>query len=92
MFMEEIKETEKVLNPITETSSIIDKADAVAKRMEEANKRAEELLTRQEAIAARMMLSGKSEAGMPHKTAEQIEKEKLDEEVAQSMKKFGYSR
>lgn len=78
----------KVIEPIVETTSIIDKADAVALRMEAANKKAEELLIRQEAIAARMMLGGKSTAGDSPKTREQTEAEKIDAEVEATIKRF----
>ena len=74
--------------PITETASIIDRADAVAKRMEEANKKAEQLLARQEAVAARMMLSGRSEAGQIKKTAEEEQKEQLDEKVKAALGRY----
>jgi len=74
--------------PITETASIIDRADAVAKRMEEANKKAEQLLARQEAVAARMMLSGRSEAGQIKKTAEQEQTEKIDAMVKASLDRY----
>lgn len=84
---EETPKTEN-LNPITETSSIIDKADAVALRMEQANKRAEELLTRQEAIAARMMLSGRTEAGSTNKTKEQLQQEEVDKKVSEALKRY----
>lgn len=73
--------------PQSENISIIDKADAVAKRMEEANKKAEELLNRQEAIAARMLLSGRAEAGQ-QKTAEQTAEEKEDEKVKQTLGRY----
>lgn len=59
---EEIKEA--LPSPTLESLTMIEKADAAAKRMEEANKKTEELLVRQEAIAARMMLSGRADAGM----------------------------
>jgi len=75
-------------NPITETASIIERADAVAKRMEDANKKAEELLARQEAAAARMMLSGRAEAGQIKKTAEEEQKEQLDEKVKAALGRY----
>lgn len=46
------------------TTPLLERADSVAKRLEEANKKTEELLKRQEEIAARAMLSGRSEAGI----------------------------
>jgi hypothetical protein len=82
------KEEQKTETPITETSSIIDRADAVAQRMEAANKKAEELLQRQEAIAARMMLSGRAEAGQITKTPEQAKKEEIDAKIAETLNRF----
>lgn len=43
--------------------NMLDRADALARRIEEANKKTEELIARQEAIAARQMLAGRAEAG-----------------------------
>lgn len=88
--MEEIKQEVKTEEKpvIPDTTNLIDKADAVAKRMEEANKRAEELLTRQEAIAARMLLSGKSEAGQVMKTPEQLAQEKQAADLEATLKRF----
>ena len=71
-----------------ETASLIDRADKVAERMEQSNKQAEELLKRQEAVAARMMLGGKSEAGELRKTTEQLEDEKEDKEVEKLVNRF----
>lgn len=85
---EESQKKEEVNTPIVETTSIIDKADAVAQRMEAANVRAEALLVRQEAIAARMMLGGKAEAGQVNKTPEQNEAEAIDKRVAETLKRF----
>ena len=45
------------------TPNLIDKAEAVASRMEAANNKAAENIARMEAAAARIMLSGRSEAG-----------------------------
>lgn len=43
--------------------TLIEQAEAVAKRIEEANKRTEELLKRNEEVLSRSMLSGRSTAG-----------------------------
>ena len=65
----------------------IDDANLAAKRLEEANKKKEELLNREEEIAAKRALGGQSEAGQePAKKkeltdeeyAEQVSKEKAD--------------
>ena len=71
-----------------ETASLIDRADNVAKRMEEANKKAEELLIRQERIATRLMLGGRSDAGAVQKTPEQARKDEIETEVSKILKKF----
>jgi len=73
---------------ITETASIIERAENVAKRIEEANKRAEELVNRNEAVAARIMLSGKAEAGAQAKTPAQTEQEKVDAQVEAALKRY----
>jgi len=65
----------------SETISMLNRADKVAERMEQANKKAEELLARQEAIAARMIIGGRAEAGTLQKTA----KEKQAEEIAKKL-------
>lgn len=73
---------------ITETSSIIDRADKAAQRMEQANKKMEELLTRNEAVAARLMLSGRAEAGTPVKTPEQTQQEEVDKQAKEIINRF----
>jgi len=56
---EELPSREEGVNP----SSMIERAEAVAKRMEEANLRAEELLKKNTEIYTRTVLGGRSEAG-----------------------------
>ena len=46
-----------------QTSSVLDRADAAAERIEKGIKRLEELQQRQEELSARAMLGGGSEAG-----------------------------
>lgn len=75
---------------IPETTSLLDQADRTAKRMEEATKKFEELVKRNEAINARMMLAGRSQAGQPTKTAEELQAEKDEKEIADLMKRKGY--
>ena len=63
---EAISETGKIEaidKTISASLSMIERADAIIKRIEEGNKRAEELLARQDALAARIALSGRAEAG-----------------------------
>lgn len=74
--------------PQTETTSLIEKADNVAKRMEAANKKTEELLERQEAVAARLLLSGRAEAGAETKTPEQTTEEKVKADVDAALKRY----
>ncbi len=90
--MEETKQTTTTTTEATgniePTASLIDRADGVAKRMEEANRKAEELLTRQEQIAARLMLSGKSSAGSVTKTPEEINKEEVERQIKARLSRF----
>lgn len=71
-----------------ETASLIDRADSVAKRMEEANKKAEEHLARMEQVLARQMLSGRAEAGTSNKSKEQTDLEKLEAEVKATLARY----
>jgi len=66
---EEIKQTE---NTTTEDSNVgsepqatglIDGANAAAERLEKANQKQEELITRQEELTAKQMLAGTADAG-----------------------------
>jgi len=70
--------------------SLIEQAEATAKRIEEANKRTEELLRRQEEIATRLLLSGKTQAGIPQKTPEQEEQEQEDKRVKEMLARHGF--
>lgn len=45
--------------------SLVDQANKAAERLEEATKKYNDLVNRQEALAARMTLGGKSDAGQP---------------------------
>lgn len=58
--MEEQKEQPKQEES---TTTLIETARKVAERIEQANKRTEELLKRQEEIEARKIISGRSSAG-----------------------------
>lgn len=59
--------------PVDKEVNLVDKADAVAKRIEEANKVAAELLRRQEEIAARNILGGRSEAGKAEEKKKEVD-------------------
>lgn len=58
---------EAIDKTISASLSMIERADIIIKRIEEGNKRAEELLARQDALAARIALSGRAEAGFTQK-------------------------
>jgi hypothetical protein len=73
---------------IPTTANLLDRADSIAKRLEAANAQAEKRIAREEAIAARMLISGRSEAGIPPKTVEQTEKEKVDEDIKKTLGRF----
>jgi hypothetical protein len=75
---EETKEAPKV-----ETSSMIDKANEAAERLEKANKEQAELLRQQQDLFARRTLGGQSEAGM----IPAAPKELTDTEYAEAFRK-----
>ena len=70
---------------VTETGSMLDRADAIRKGNEEILGKITEQVNRYEAAAARMMLSGKGEAGTPQKTPEKEAEEKVDAEVKEML-------
>ena len=47
------------------TTSMLERADNLAKRIEEGNKQLAELLRKQEEVLSRQLLSGRAEAGNP---------------------------
>lgn len=75
-----------------EAGSIVERANAAAERLEKALAMEKENLARREALYAREQLSGRSFASAPAKTKEQEQKEKLEAEVADTMKRFGFNR
>lgn len=66
-------------------ASLLTAADMYAKRLEEANKRGEEILKRQEELYTRIVLGGRTTAGKPQKTAEEIAKEEEDKIINDAM-------
>jgi hypothetical protein len=56
-----MEEENKQTNETPKTSTLIDNANASAKRLEDANKKQEELLNRQEELMARQRLGGTTE-------------------------------
>ena len=66
-----------VSNP-QEPVSLYDKTEAIVTRQEEANKKTEELLKRQETLHANQRLAGTSGGNVPIKTKEETPKEYVD--------------
>lgn len=62
--------TEEAVEKKEESTGLIDKAAEQADRLEAANKKQEELLDRQEAMAAKQALGGKADAGSSEKQEE----------------------
>ncbi len=71
-----------------DTASYFTKAQELAERVEAANKKTEELVIRQEKVAARMLLSGRAEAGAPQKTTEQIKDDEVQAQVDDALGRF----
>jgi hypothetical protein len=68
--------------------SLIDKAEAVAKRIEEANKKSAELLERHEQALAKQLLGGRSEAGYIAPVVDPIKAEK--DRINKILEKTGF--
>lgn len=68
--------------------NLVDNAYKAAERLEAANKKAEEIANRIENALAKQMLGGRSEAGQPIKTHEQVIREKAEAEATAIAKKF----
>ena len=62
----------------SETISELDRADQIAERQKRENDRREELLVREEALAARRAVGGGSEAGKPAEKEEESPKDYAD--------------
>ena len=58
--------------------SLIEEAQKAAARLEEANRKTEELVKRQESIEARRLLGGQSEAGEKEPELNKEEQDKVD--------------
>lgn len=56
-------------------ANLIDRADAIAKRIEAGNKRFAELVERQESAVAKSMLAGHGQAGQPVKSKDELKDE-----------------
>ncbi len=66
-----------------EATTELDRADSIAERQKRENDRREELLTREEALAARKAVGGVTEAGQPPEKP----KEETDEEYTEKFLK-----
>lgn len=66
---------EAIDKTISNSISMLDRADATVVKIQEANKRAEELVLKQEAIASRIALSGRADAGFIEKKEEISDRE-----------------
>jgi hypothetical protein len=67
--------------------SIIERAEKANLRADENIKKQEDLLNRQEAIATRLLLGGRAEAGT-NKTAKQTQEEEIAKRVAETLKRY----
>ncbi len=74
--IQEARTEEPIKKEKPKTSSLIDGANTAAERLEKANIKTEELISRMEEVSAEKMLAGRGEAG-------QIVKEKTQEEKDQ---------
>ena len=70
-----------------ETISELDRADQIAERQKRENDRREELLQREEALAARKAVGGIAEAGQEEVKKEQTSKEYAEEIMSGKMSK-----
>lgn len=75
-----------------EADNLIERASAIAERLEKANAQAEAAARRMEETASRIMLSGRASAGEPIKTEQELLKENVDKMTAETLKKFGIKR
>lgn len=64
-----------------ETTQLIDDANLAAKRMEDANKEKKDLLDREESLAAKKVLGGRSEGGIVKKEETEDEKWAKDAKI-----------
>ena len=97
---EETKKTEPEKPTKTEETGVqqgatteLDRADQIAERLKRENDRKDELLTREEALAARRAVGGVTEAGQSQeKPKEETPKEyrtRVEKEMAQGKTEFG---
>jgi len=72
------EEGNKSVETSKEDNSLYSKTEAIVTRQEEANKKTEELLKRQETLHANQRLAGTSGGNVPIKTKEETPKEYVD--------------
>lgn len=72
--------------------NIVDQANKTAERLERANKEALAYVERIEASATRMMLAGRAESGVIHKTPEQMQQEEIDKQVNINLMRFNMKK
>jgi len=70
-----------------DTTSELDRADQIAERLKRENDRKEELLTREESLAARRAVGGVAEAGQQSKPKEETPKEYADRVMSGNVEK-----
>ena len=73
---------------IPETRSMVERAEVAGDKISKLIETADKLVARNEALVARMMLSGRAEAGGQFKTPEQKEKDEIEEEAKKAIDRF----
>lgn len=73
-------------------SPTIEEQKQLAERIEKANEEARKILEEQKQLQARMSIGGKSEAGFKQKTPEELQQEKIDNEVKRIKSRFNIGR
>lgn len=77
-----MEEKEETKEEETKSTQLIDDANLAAKRLEEANTKQQELLSKQEELMARQRLGGNTEAG------QNVEEKSEDEKKKEGAKEF----
>lgn len=83
----EVSNEDTKIGNVEEAPNMLDRADATAKRIEEANAKTEALIRRQEQVAARMLLAGKTNAGQV-KSPEEMTKDSDEEKALAIVNRF----
>ena len=82
------QEVKVEIAPQSPPPNILDMADEKHRTLKADLDRFEELTKRNEAVAARMLLAGRAEAGIPIKNQEEIKSEEDDKKVADILKRY----